>query len=304
MVAEPTAKDFPDISFTWTNRLAKAVVTISRTAFEFDQTRQTSSLLHSLGARLANWPDKLFFTRLRNGTDATLGVCYTTKAYFATDHSIGDSGEFSNLQKGTTTTEFLNANSVVTVAQQLQRDFTLALATLYGYKDDRGEPFHMNSIDPDNLVILCSPKMEYFMRMAFMKKRISASDNPLVGSVRKIVTSNYLPVAGDEATDWYLAHLGERNRPFVYSRFRPIKDSEVEDLQNELTGSGMFGGQELDTGVVKEIASVMLETNMGHQGMKADLDVMLNERFTIVARWRGEIFPLEPRNMIKISSAA
>jgi hypothetical protein len=179
-------------------------------------------------------------------------------------------------------------------------------AMLLGFKDDRGEPFHLNSIDPENLVILAGPLMESIIRFALEANEIGQTTNVLKNSVKSVMISNYITstVTDASAFDWSLAYTGERNRPWVYSRFRQRTDQEIQDAfkLGELRKLEGFEGTSMDD--LRELSSVMLETNLGKQGANAEVDVMQNERFLVSGRWRGEILPGEPRNMIFVNNAA
>lgn len=302
----PPSSDFYQYEQEWTNKLYKMKFWVSRSLFEMDQTGQVFTLLHSAAARMVNFPDKLFFHRLANATATTFGAAYDTKAFFATDHTLdGGVTTMSNLLTGTLYSggSWLTTNKDA-LAQRILNDFITAKATMMNYKDDRGEPFHQNTLDPENLVILCSPLLEDTMRYAFEAKMIGATSNVMRGSVGAVIASNYLSSAytSNDACDWYLAYVGERNRPWIYSRFRQRKDSEIQDTLKlgDLKGVDGFGDTSMED--LRNLSSIMLETNLGRQGSSADTDVMRNERFLISGRWRGEILPGEWRNMVKIDN--
>jgi len=311
-VNAPPIADFRDYQWDWTNRLFKAKIQIQRSTLDFDQTGQTWSLLHSMGARLANLPDRILATRLlATGSTVAGGALGSGEAaagvtveLFSAAH-LAPQGSIvaqSNIVVGTTPTDFCLTNAVETVAQQILVDFRVAKARMRRFLDDQGQPWHDDDIRAEDLVIVCSPLLESPMEMAFFTNRINASDNVMRGKVREIITSNYLPAdTSADSADWYLFVVGELKRPIMYSRFRRIKDDEIEDAyKGTLTAPG--GSIGLDD--LRELSSVRLETNLGHQGMNAELDVMENDRFMMAAQWRGEIFGGEWRNATMINNGA
>lgn len=298
-VNAPMIADFKDYSWTWTNRTYSAKLALSRKLLDYDQTGQTRSLLNSMAARLANLPDLIIIQRIQSNT----GLGGDGVALLSTTHPapIGSAAVQNNILTGTTPTDFCSSASVQTVAQAILVDYRNAIAQMRGFLDDNGQPWHDDDIRPEDLVILCSPLLEAPMKQAFFSKLINASDNVLQGMVREVITSNYLPITGVTASDWYLCHVGEMKRPFIYSRFRRIRDEEIQDkVDSSLTSYKETGSIGMDD--LRELSSIRLETNMGMQGMNADSDVIMNDRFMISAQWMGEIFPGEWRNIIKVDN--
>lgn len=308
-VNDPSLPDFRDYSWDWTNRLYKARVAISRDLMDFDQTRQSFKLLHSLGSRLANLPDRIFATRLIADSFYSGEVSSGTNIkLFSASHlaPIGSSTAQSNIVTGTTPSDFCATATVQAVAQQILVDFRAAKARLRGFLDDNNQPWHDDDIRAEDMLILCSPLLEGPMKQAFFTRNINATDNVYQGQVAEVITSNYLPSASTsaDAADWYLIHKNELKRPFVYSRFRKIRDEEIEDAFGAELESLEQGGMKISMDEFKDLASVQIETNLSHQGMNADADVIENDRFLMGARWRGEMFGGEWRNAVKVDNAA
>lgn len=299
-VNTPLLSDFPDYSQSWTNRLFKARLSISRSLMEFDQVGQTRTLIHSLAARLANFPDLLMITRLLSGTM----TCYDDQNLISATHPAPQGGTVqSNWLNGTTPVNFCTNAPVETVARQLQTDFRNAITRMRSFRDDKNQPWHNDDIRPEDLIILCSPLLWKPFQQALMSKQIFATDNIYVGDVREVVASNYLPITGANAADWWLCHVGEMARPIQLSRFRRIRTEEIQDAFDPKTLS--FEGEEVTVTPddIAELASAMLETNMGHQGSNADADVIENDRFLMSARWRGEVFGGEWKNIVFVDNA-
>lgn len=294
---------FTEYQITWRNRLFKALVEIQESLLLYDQTGQTRTIIHSMAARLANYLDKLFYTRLQN---ATVDLCYDGTPLIGASHVLGGSAPTqSNLVSGQTTTAYVIANDRDVVAKKILDDFAAAKAQMASFVDDNAQPFHDDVIEPTSLSIICSPLMETVMRFAFQTEILNQTTNVLKNAVRDIVVSNYLPITGAAAADWYVVRNDERNKPFVYSRFRQKKDSEMQDnLGLEKFTSAGDDFQNLSMNDLRELSTVEIRTNLGRRGSNAEADTIRNDRFLIGAYLRGEIFPGVWQNIVQIDNTA
>lgn len=287
---ESDIKDFREYTYSFENKFFSATVALKRSLIWFDQIGQTKTILSSMAARAANFPDSRFITRLRNGTATR---CITGSYFFANDHALGGTAPStqSNLITGHTPTSDFDGISVLrpALAERLQADFDLAYTQLITWQDDNGQPFY-EEIDANDLVLLCGPKLWTTFQIAFGADFINQTKNMFGGRVGRIATSNYLPATGAEAADWYLAHTGLEVKPMLYSRFimRP-----VEMQQDKL------GGEELED--AKRLASVEVLTNIGNSN---DSDVIRNKEYLITANWLGEVVPGVPWTIVKVDNAA
>jgi len=270
--------------------------------------------MHSMGGRLANFPDRILTTRLlaTGGSgqlmSGELDSSGDNIALFSDSHlaPIGSSTTQSNMMTGTTSSAFCAGSAVQTVAQQILNDFRVALAQIRGILDDQGQPWHDDDIKSENITILCSPLLEAPMKQAFFSHLINASDNIMKGMVKEVITTNYFPSTSTsaDAADWHIFINNNMQKPILYSRFRRITDDEIEDRYSKYLTAGSDHEKGIRMEDLRELSSVRLETNMGHQGMNADSDVMDNDRFQITAQFRGEIFGGEWRNGFKVNNSA
>lgn len=311
-IEAPELAGFTDYRLTWTNQLFRLIFGMQREALDFDLTGQLRHLLDQVGARLANWPEVLFFTRLRAATSIESydsgrngnGTIY----FFSTSHNLGNgTSNLSNLLSGSTDTETDFSGSgtsppdFAATAKKLWVDFNNAVTALRSMTDDRGYPFHGPKIDPEGLTILCSPLVEEAMNLAFRGQFIAQTDNTFRNKV-KIVSSALLPMSGAEAADWYLSYTAPgTNRPFTYSRFRRITDQQIEDGDN-MTQEGTGSSYEDMYEGLRDFSSYEVQTNLGNVGTRSEADTILRDRFLFGARWVGEIFPNEWRNIIKVDN--
>lgn len=296
---EVTATELSEYTFSFTNKLYKSLLRLKRSLLDFDQTGQVRTLLHSMAARVVNFPDKLVMAGLRNGTSATLGACITGAAFFSASHSYG--GTQSNLVTGSTAIASFANTDRPTLAEKLVYDLDRALVQMIAWVDDQGEPIYQ-MINPSDLIVVCSPAIYSTMKMALGAKFIKQTDNTYEGFIGEVVASNYLPSTGAEAADWYLLNIGWQQRPFIYSRFRLRADSEMQDAlgDNQATGAPF----NLTMEDFKNLSSVELLTNLGaRDGMNADSSVILNEEFLISARWRGAVSYGPPWTAMKVDNS-
>ena len=218
---------FSEYSYEITNKVYMTGIKVPRTLFEFDQTGQLRTLVQSLGARVANFPDALSF--------AVLGTCETAKGYdnvaFASlAHDLGDGVSQPNLMTGHLTNTLLaaydKANRDNAIAA-FQQDLRIAKAMLLELCDDRGEPWH-DDADPESLVILCHPRAEFFVRTALEAAIISDTGNITVHSVGRIVTTNRKTPFNVGSTlmfgTWYLFKIDTPIKPLIFQRFGPKTD--------------------------------------------------------------------------------
>jgi hypothetical protein len=300
---EVDAEDLREYTYDYYNLLYKSMIRLKRSLVDFDQTGQSRTLLHSMAARVANFPDKLAMTRLRNGTAAT---CITGSNFFAADHNLKGKAPTSqsNLITGNTTTALFTGVSTLrpAIAERLQTDMDRALVQLLSWVDDNGEPF-FQKLKPSDLTVVCSPLLFTSMKLALGAKFINQTDNIFEGFISNILTSNYLPVTGAEAADWYLMYTGAHNRPLVYSRFRLRADSEMQDALKGMEGTGSPFNLTMES--LRNLSSVELMTNLGNAGGDtADSHVILHEEFLLAARFRGAVTYGIPWTAIKVDNAA
>jgi phage major head subunit gpT-like protein len=297
---------FRNYYWNWTNRLFQATISLNRSILDFDQTGQTRKILTNLAGRLANLPDAILIARLLGDTVYSGEWSSGSQVkLFSASHlaPMNSSTAQSNLITGSTPTSFVYNTSLATVAQQIQTDFRKVKAAMRAIKDDQGQPWHNDTLRSESMVILCGPLMEEPMRLAFMADQIGATNNTLKGAVREVIVSNYWPALSTsaDAADWFLFVTNEMNRPLVYSRFRHIRDEEI--LDNPVMPSDLETvGLNMDD--LRNLSTVRIQTNMKHQGMDAEADVILNRRFVMGAEWRGEILGGEWRNGYKVDNAA
>jgi hypothetical protein len=288
--AEQYVKDMRDYSYDFTNQLFSTSLALKRSLLWYDQTGQTKTLMNSLAARVANFPDLRFIRRLRDGVS---NACLTGANFFSTSHALGGDAPAtqSNLLTGhTKTSDFDGVTTLApALAELIQADVRLAMTQLAGWQDDNGQPFYQE-MEPGDLTILCGPKIFTVMKLALGGRFINQTDNIFQGAVGRVACSNYLPITGAEAADWYLALENADYKPMVYSRYTMRPDSMMQD---KLQGEALEDA--------KRLASVEIQTTLDNPN---DSHVMLNKEHLIVANFLGEVAYGVPWTMIKVDNAA
>lgn len=300
----PEHSDFFDYYQSWTNRIFKLIFQLNKSAMYFDQTGQIRRLLEAVSARVFNFADKLFIDRLlvasteiqsydsnRNGAGTTY--------FFSTTHKLDGATAQSNIVDGYTTYSLYTdgtTTALSTLAITLWKDFNTAYATLRGFKDDRGQPWHPNELPADRMIILCSPLLQQAFELAFRSGFISNTDNVFRNKVQ-IISTSYLPITGSTSADWYLFYVGDdQNRPFMFSRFQLINDAQIEDLVGTGENSGVMRE------AMREAATWQIMSNLGRRGNDMDAEVIRSGNYTIAAELMAEMVPVIWQNAIWVKN--
>jgi len=242
-----------EYEYTLKNEIYVSGLSIPRKVIEDDQTGQLRTLVSSLAARVANFPDELVFELIKNG--ATAGyTAYDGVVYFATTHSLdGGVTAQSNLLTGNLYDDDLpssgatDSDKFVKAVNYFRMDFARAKSALLALKDDRGKPWHQTA-RPEALIILCGPDMEYIVRTAMEGVIISQTTNVMVQSVASIEVTPY-DINNSTALkgSWYLMKLDTPVKPFIFQRWHPKMS-----FQDEIPG--------IDNDIVNALASVEIQT--------------------------------------------
>jgi len=225
---ERVMSGFSEYSYDIQNKVYATGIKVPRTLFEFDQTGQLRTLVQSLGARVANFPDTLVFALL--GTCET-AASYDKVAFCSALHDLGDGVQQNNLLTPGALTNTLIAGTTKAnrddAIAAFQQNLRTAKAMLLELNDDRGEPWHEDA-EPEGLVILCHPRAEFFVRTALEASIISDTGNITVKSVGRVLTSNRpgaFKVSGTlRYGTWYLMKVDTPIMPMIFQRFGPKVD--------------------------------------------------------------------------------
>ena len=204
---ERTEESLNEYYFTVTNYSWEGTVSVDRDAIEDEQYGQIKLRVRELATEAKRFYDEMVFGLILQGenTTGTEGTifenktvaCYDSKAFFATNHSEGDSGTQSNL--GTAT---LSAT-----------DLQTAITAMVNFKDDKGKPM---GIRPNVLVV--APGLEWEA-----KELLNSTYYPEEGATTAKLATNVLRgsldlVISPYLTDvdaWYLFDTTHVMKPII-----------------------------------------------------------------------------------------
>lgn len=194
-------------NFTIANRDWEASIAVDRNAIEDEQYGQIDVRVRELATEAVRFFDELGFTLIAQGTgtSGTSGTiydgvsikCYDDKAFFASNHSEGDSGTQSN--KGSTAIGAGALQSAITAMRK--------------FKNDKGKPAH---VKPTLLVV--PTDLEWTA-----KELLNSSYYPEEGSTTIKLATNVLKgslnlLVNDYLTDtdnWYLFDTSRVVKPLI-----------------------------------------------------------------------------------------
>jgi len=194
-------------NFTIANRDWESSIAVDRNAIEDEQYGQINVRIRELATEAARFFDELAFTLIGQGinTTGTAGTiyegvtltCYDGKAFFATNHSEGDSGTQSNRGSSALSATALQA----------------AITAMRKFKNDKGKPAH---IAPNLLVV--PPDLEWEA-----KELLNSQFYPEEGTTTTKMAVNVLKgsldlLVNDYLTDtdnWYLFDTKRVVKPLI-----------------------------------------------------------------------------------------
>jgi phage major head subunit gpT-like protein len=141
-------KGFTEQSLIITNKDFESTIRIKNKDRRRDKTGLIQARMGELAQRTISHDASLLSTLIQNGAGTTVATCYDGKALFADDHSVGSSGTIDNnisvdisaLPTGDTTGS--HGSTTAPSIGEMALSIMQAITTLYGFKDDQGEPIN------------------------------------------------------------------------------------------------------------------------------------------------------------------
>lgn len=213
-------------NYTLENKHFESSLRIKKTDIADDRMGIYGPLLQSLAAEATYHPDELFFTALANG-EAT--ACFDGQYFFDTDHAWGDSGSQSN-----DLTYNATDHTAVTAAE-FKAAFHAAREAMLNFTNDQGKLMHRPTVNGmGDLLLLIPTELELAAKEGLTAALGSQGGTNVVLEVPKIVVSAHL----SSAVKFYLFHLGQPLKPFVFQAREPLSrqmkgldDSETKDVK-------------------------------------------------------------------------
>ena len=205
------------------NQEWEMTIPIMRTDYEDNQLGQYPVRIMEMGAKTAAHPDK-YLTEVRmNGTS---GICYDGKAFYANDHSEGDSGVQDNLLAGT-------GDSLA----QVTADFESARASLRNFKNDRGQPFNQMLGMDIPLLVTIPPQLEGAFRRLRNNETVAVEAATNAGGSQSNTWRGSFDYMIDarlsDSNDWYMDFVGDMVKPFIKQDRRPVEFYAMQDPMSE-----------------------------------------------------------------------
>jgi len=214
-----------DAKFSIQNKLWEGTIGVKRTEIEDDQTGGIMVRARDLGTRARQHPDDLLWqTVVANPT------CYDGVSLFNASHPARTTAGSAQSNQVSATGQTVSA---------LQADIASAIAKMKGFLDERGKPF-WPVLAPQDLLIVCSPSLEFNMRTVVNGSIISNTTNVMQGCVGDIFVNPWIT-----GNTWYLFYKGGAVKPFIFQDREPITlDDRLNDSeQGFLRDIYLFGSR-------------------------------------------------------------
>lgn len=210
-----------DWEYTIRNKRFENSLSVDVPELERDQIGAIRVRIGDLAVRAKDFPHGLLSTLRKSG--ATL-LCYDGAAFFATTHSEGDSGTQSNKLSQTGAT-----------IDNVKTDFVAARTAMTAFKDDRGQKPVRVALD---LVVVCSPAMEFIMREVFENPTLAAGGKNIYAGQARVEVDT-----GLSGNAWILENRAGMLRGFILQEELPVRLSNTDVTSDEafMRGKVFFG---------------------------------------------------------------
>jgi phage major head subunit gpT-like protein len=211
------AKGFRENGITVTNKKFEATLEVLGDEIRRDKTGQVMTRVREMADRANSHWASLLSTLILNGES---GVCYDTDYFFGEAHLEGDSGTQDNLLSIDVVD---HTNPTV---GEMQKCIFTAIATIIGFKDDKGEPMNENATE---FLVMVGPSL-------FPLAATACKDFMLTTGLPNIITATGFkvqPVANARLTTWTASfgvfRADGEVKPFIRQEEVPIEISAVAE---------------------------------------------------------------------------
>ena len=205
-------------SYDVDNLKYEATLEVDRDELADDRTGQILARVKELAVRAATHKDKMVGDLLING--ATTGFnSYDGVSFFNDAHVSGASGS----QDNDLAPAAADANAPTT--GEFKTALTAAIAAMLDFKDDQGEPAH---VDMASLVCVVPASMVFTAREAVGATIIANTTNVIAG-IADVVPFTRLSAA----STWYLLKTDGVVRPFIFQDREPIEFKKQAEGSSE-----------------------------------------------------------------------
>ena len=212
------ARGLRTVSYSVENLKYEATIEVDRDEVADDKTGQIRIRISELAERAASHKDYLIAQLLINGELDGFNS-YDGVSFFDQSHASGDSGQQSNLL----TQVAVDPDSPTT--EEFKAALKAAIATMMGFKDDRGDPM---SIAATGLVCIVPTTMYLTALEALNATIINNTSNVLAGAAR-VVAFPWLT----DASKWYALKTDRVVRPLIFQDREPVEFTALTEDSDE-----------------------------------------------------------------------
>ncbi len=199
------------------NRKWESSLLIARDDIADDTLGMYVSSLQQLGVQAARHPDELVVGLLEEN-----GECWDGQEFFDVDHSWGDSGEQSNALT------FDASDHTSVTAAEFKLAYNAAVASLAGYRDDRGKLLNAEVIDESRgyIVIVPITLMQVAHDALSVKLTSTGGENVVIGRPEVVGLASLTAT-----TKFIVAKTDEPLKPLIFQARKPLQ-REIEGLDS------------------------------------------------------------------------
>ena len=192
MLGDLEYKAANEYSYTVTNNRYRAGLRIGAKTIKFEQWPEIANLVGNMGSKARLHPQKLATTLIASGFVSTGEDGHP---FYHTAHA--DPGaEYTTAQDNDLTQNIGTPASPTDI--EAAAGIRAKINAFYSFKDDRGDPFVLDPIGPENLVIMCAPTHATMVRRVLKASDLTGPvGNDLQGSFevrvnRRITTTDVI----------------------------------------------------------------------------------------------------------------
>lgn len=193
-IGEREVQSLAAYDYTIKNKTFEMTIGVSRDDIEDDKYGVYTPLFSNMGEAAALHPDELIFGAMMAGFTEK---CYDGKAFFATDHKMGNT---THSNKGT--------------AKLTAASYEAARTAIMSVRGDKDKSL---KLVPDLLVV--SPANEKAARLILEADQIDGTTNVLKGTAKLLVE----PELSAQPDMWFLLCTNRFLKPFIYQVRKKIK---------------------------------------------------------------------------------
>ena len=208
------------------NKVWESTIRVDADEFRRDKTGQIMVRVNEMARRVATHPNKLLTDLILGGPT---GKAYDGAAFFATNHSEGDSGTQSN------SVSFDATTPASPTEIEMRQAILKAIGQIIAFKDDQGEP--MNESARQFLVMVPMPFLSATLQ-AVSSPTVDLSSNPLATQTPFQV--DWIANPRVTWTDKFAVFRTDgESRPFIFQEELPVQvqvlaeGSELEVNENQ-----------------------------------------------------------------------